>query len=138
MTELDKLIASAFASEGKQDDVNKVYLLLLRSLLFMPVKKEHNATDDEPFSPLFALIDDQYYLPAFDSLDRLQAWAGHHLQEVAYVELSGQDLIAGMHENVFLCLNLGTDYYKEFSPDEVKRLKMIDSRIRQMKMESGR
>lgn len=133
MTELDKLIANAYASAGKQEDVNKVYLLLLRSLLYIPVKKEHTVDNEEPFSPLFTLIDNQYYMPTFDTLDRLKTWVGMHVNEIPYVELSGEDLIAGIHPSVFLCLNIGTDYYKEFSPDEVKHLKMIESRIRQMK-----
>ncbi len=38
MTELDQLISTAYANEGKQEDVNKVYLTLLRSNLFVPVK----------------------------------------------------------------------------------------------------
>jgi len=42
---------------------------------------------------------------------------------MSYVEISGKDVVAGMHESVYLCLNYGTDFYKEFSPDEVKRLK---------------
>ena len=40
MTELDNVIAAAFASQGKQEDVTKVYLTLLRTQLVVPVKKE--------------------------------------------------------------------------------------------------
>jgi len=133
MTELDKMIAAAYASAGKQDDVNKVYLLLLRSLLYVPVKKDKNPDDEEPFYPLFAHIEGQYYLMAFDTIARLQTWAGDHFDHIAYVELSGQDLITGLNEGVFLYINHGTDYYKEFPPEEVKHLKMIVSRIQQMK-----
>lgn len=134
MTDLDKLIAAAFASQGKQDDVNKVYLLLLRSILFVPTKKDSPSETDEPFSPLFAKIDGQYYLLAFDTLAKLQQWACDDADQVGYVELSGHDLIAGLNEQVYFCLNVGTSYYKEFSPDEVKRLKMIVSKIEQMKL----
>lgn len=133
MTELDKTIAQAFASEGKQDDVNKVYLLFLQSLLYLPVKQEKSNNQDEPFSPLFSFIEGQYYLSVFDTISRLQHWAGELIDQIDYVEISGHDLINGMHEEAFLCLNLGTPYYKEFHPDEVKRLKMITSRIQQMK-----
>ena len=138
MTKLDTAIAAAFASEGKQDDVNKVYLLLLQSPLFVPIKKENKKEnpvkdDEELFQPLFAKIEDQYFMLAFDGLERLITWAGDHYEEIAYVELSGRDIVAGISDGVFLCLNYGTDFYKEFSPDEVKRLKMIVSRIDQMK-----
>lgn len=133
MTELDHLIAAAFASEGKQEDVNKVYLTLLRTQLVAPVKKEPGQDEEELFTPLFAKIDEKYFLLAFDTVERLSNWAGDHLGEISYVELSGRDFIAGMSDQVYFCLNLGTDYYKEFSPDEVKRLKMIVARIDQLK-----
>jgi hypothetical protein len=55
------------------------------------------------------------------------------MEHINYVEISGHDVVKGINEQVFLCLNHGTDFYKEFTPDEVKRLKMIVSRIDQMK-----
>ena len=142
MTELDQLIAAAYASEGKQDDVNKVYLTLLRSSLFVPVEKAaENApvvdpvadNEEEPFKPLFAKIDDNYFLLAFDSVERLVAWAGDEASQVDYVELTGRDVIAGINEQVFFCLNVGTPFYKEFSPEEVMRMKSIVSRIDQFR-----
>jgi hypothetical protein len=135
MTELDKVIAAAFASEGKQDDVNKVYLTLLRTPVFLPVQKEPVVQDDneEPFKPLFAIVDDQYFMLIFDTVERLTAWAGEQIDNINYVEISGRDVVAGINDQVFLCLNHGTDFYKEFTPDEVKRLKMIVSRIDQLK-----
>ncbi len=131
MSELDQLISRAISSEGKQEDVNKVYLALLRTLLFVPVKK--NTAKAEEFEPLFANINGNYFMPAFDSLEKLTAWAGDQFDQMEYVELSGKDTVAGINENVFLCLNIGSEFYKEFSPDEVKRLKMIVGRIEQLK-----
>jgi len=134
MTELDQVIANAFASEGKQDDVNKVYLTLLKTSLFLPVEKEQPQTgNDEPFKPLFAKIEDKYFLLIFDTLERLTNWAGDQVEQINSVEISGRDVIAGISDEVYLCLNVGTEFYKEFSPDEVKRLKLIVSRIDQMK-----
>ena len=133
MTELDQAIVAAFASEGKQDDVNRVYLTLLRTSLYVPVKKEQSTDPDEPFAPLFAIVDDHYFMMGFDTVERLMAWLGDQKDQVAYVELSGRDVIAGISDEVYLCLNVGTEFYKEFSPDEVKRLKMVVSRIDQMK-----
>lgn len=135
MSELDNLIAVAYASEGKQEDVNKVYLTLLRTQLVIPVKKEPSLNEEEPFSPLFAKLDDKFFLIAFDSLERLSAWAGEEFDNIGYVDLLGRDFIAGMSDQAYFCLNLGTDYYKEFSPDEVKRLKMVVSRVDQLRMQ---
>jgi hypothetical protein len=138
MTELDQVLEAAFKSEGARDDVNKVYLTLLRSSLFIPVEKQglhvvDPENEEEQFKPLFALMDDKYFMLAFDTVDRLKGWAGDQMDMIAYVELIGRDLIAGISEQVYLCLNIGTDFYKEFSPDEVVQVKKIVARIDQMK-----
>lgn len=133
MTALDNAISAAYKSQGKQEDINKVYLLLLRSVLFVPTQKDPSNHDEEPFKPLFAKIDDQYFMTVFDTLERLTAWAGDNINNIGYVELSGHDVIAGLNESVFLCLNYGSEFYKEFSPDEVKHLKKIVAKIEQLK-----
>lgn len=133
MTELDQVISEAYQSQGKQEDVNKVYLTFLRSSLFIPVKKEYEATHDEPFSPLFSKMNEHFFLMAFDTLDRLTRWAGDKFSDMNYVELSGIDFILGIGEQVFLGLNFGTEFYKEFSPDEVKHLKKVAMKIKQFK-----
>jgi hypothetical protein len=140
MTELDQVIAAAFGSEGKQDDVNKVYLTLLRSPLVIPVEKIPEdkaiaATEelDEPFKPLFAKFDEKYFMLAFDQVERLTEWADDQIEMIDFVEITGHDLVAGINEGVYLCLNVGTEYYKEFSPEEILQLKKVVSRIEQMK-----
>lgn len=133
MTELDQTIAAAFASQGNQQEVNKVYLMLLRTTLFLPVSKDKKPEDSEAFRPLFAQSNGHYFMPVFDTLERLKTWAGDQLNNMDYVEIIGKDVIAGINDNVYLCLNYGTEFYKEFSPDEVKRLKMVVTRIEQLK-----
>jgi hypothetical protein len=134
MTELDQLIRAAYESKGAQETVNKVYLTLLRSTLFVPVIREMFPADNgEPFRPLFAKIDENYFMMVFDTVDRLMNWVGEHASEVECVEMTGKDVINGINENVFLCLNMGTEFYKEFSPDEVKKLKMIVAKIENLK-----
>lgn len=137
MTELDQAIAAAFASEGKPTDSNKVYLIFLRTSLFVPVKKTdptlNHIDEQEPFSPLFAKVDDNYFMLAFDTLDRLTTWAGDQLDQIDYVEISGQDVISGISDQAFLSVNIGTTYHKEFSPAEIKHLKTVISKINQLK-----
>lgn len=132
-TELDQVLTNAFASEGKQDDVNKVYLTLLRTLFFLPVRKDTTPDDEEPFRPLFAKVEDNYFVLAFDTLDRLKVWSGDEFDNINYVEILGKDLVSGLNETVYLCINYGAEVYKEFSPDEIKQLKKIIARIEQMK-----
>lgn len=136
MSELDDAIAAAYASEGKQEDVNKVYLTFFLANLVMPVQKLEEGEQvpgGEEFAPLFAKIDENYFLLVFDSVDRLVAWAGDQIDKIGYVEMTGRDVINGINDDVYLCLNLGTDFYKEFSPDEIKRLKMVGAKIDQLK-----
>lgn len=133
MTELDQAIQEAFLQQGKQDAVNKVHLLFLKTSLYLPVKKETPVELEEPFAPLFVKEGDSYFMPLFDTLDRLVAWAGDHFDQMNYVEIMGADCVRGVNEKVYLCLNYGTDFYKEFSPDEVKYLKKVVARIDQLK-----
>jgi len=134
MTELDNIIAKAYQNEGRKEDVNKVYLTFLQTLLYVPVKKDGAPnTSDEPFIPLFTKIENNTYMLVFDSLDRLTHWAGDAMGEMNYVELSGHDIVFGINPEIYLCLNVGTEFYKEFSPDEVFHLKKIVAKIQNLK-----
>lgn len=131
MTELDQAISAAIQSGGHPEKVNKAYLVFLRTLFFLPVKKELSNTD-EPFAPLFFKEGNQYFMLAFDTIDRLSAWAGEQLSAMKYVELSGRDLMVGINPQVYLGINFGTEYYKEFSPDEIVHMKKIITKIDQL------
>lgn len=131
MSEFDQLIAAAFESGGKQEQVNKVYLGLLKTRFYLPVRKQDPAAvnEEEPFIPLYTQQDDHYLMPIFSTLERLQTWAGDYMEQMEYVELVGWDVVRGLGEQVYLCVNFGTPFYKEFAPDEVKRLKLIVQRL---------
>ncbi|HSW94101.1 MAG TPA: SseB family protein [Gammaproteobacteria bacterium] len=135
MTELDQAISKAYQSGGTQQDASQVYLILLRSTLFLPVKKEmpDTAKKDEPFYPLYAVIEGNCFMLAFDTLDRLTHWAKDEMARIDYVEITGRDLVAGMNEKIFLVLNIESECRKEFSPDEVMHLKKLVAKIDQLK-----
>ncbi len=78
-------------------DINQVYLLLLKSILFIPTRKDYEPTEEEPFIPLFAKVDDHFFLMAFDTEERLAVWAGDRANEINYVEISGNGFAAS-HE----------------------------------------
>ena len=63
-------------------------------------------------------------------MKRLKNWAGEHFAEMDYTTLSGHQLIFGIGEQVRLCLNVGTDFYKQFSQDEIQHLKRIIAKTR--------
>ncbi len=132
MSELDTVVAAAYASEGQQEKVNKVYVTLFRTLLYMPVYTQDD--EDEPFSPLYLEDAGKYFIPIFDSLERLQAWTVNEYENLEYAEILGADVIRCIGEAVvYLCLNAGTDYYKEFSPDEILHLKKMLTKIDTLK-----
>lgn len=136
VTELDQLIANAFASQGNQDDANKVYTAFLRTQLFIPIRKDPDGhvaiasdTDEEPFVPLFAQFEDKIFMLVFDSAERLETWAGDERGNMAYVQITGSALVRGIGNEVYLGLNIGTTYYKEFVPEEIQRLKTIVAKL---------
>lgn len=131
MTELDQLIATAYSEEGKTEAANKVYSALLRTTLYLPVSKEQSNNPEEPFVPLFAEFDGKVFMMIFDTIERLQIWAGEHIDDMDYVALLGRDIVRGVGEDVILCLNFGTDYYKEFAADEITRLKITVNKLDQ-------
>jgi hypothetical protein len=129
MTELDQLISAAYENEGKQEFANKVYLSLLRTPLFVPTRPQAQVESEEPFIPLYAEQGDNFFMLVFDTLERLQTWAGEYHKDMEYVEIKGWDVVRGLGEKVYLCLNFGTPFYKEFAPDEVLKLKTIIQRL---------
>ena len=122
MTELDTKIAAAYASHGEQEKVNKVYTAFFRSDLWLPIQPLENA--EEPFIPLHYTEGDHHFIPVFDTYEKFSTWAGEKMP-LAYAELTGFELLRGVGEHIYLCLNIGTDFYKEFSPDEITRLKVM-------------
>jgi len=133
MTELEQAISAAFESGGQQTLVNQVHRLFLQATLFLPIDKNHTATDDEPFRPLFAEYEQRIFMLVFTSLELLTTWAGEQFPEMACIEISGRELVAGVGEEVYLVLNAGDKLNKEFSPDEIKHLKKVVARIDELK-----
>jgi hypothetical protein len=134
-TELDTIIANAYAQEGKQEAVNKVYFTLLKTTLYVPVEtsQDNKLQAEEPFSPLFTLVEEYAFMVAFDELARLQQWAGDQFAAIDYVSMSGKEVLSAIGDKVYLALNPGYPYYKEFSPEEIYKLKTMVSRINQFK-----
>lgn len=132
MTELEQLIANAFETEGNQDAINKAYLVMLKTLLFIPTQKDFDGTEEQPFMPLIVKAQDRYFMLVFDTLEKLQIWADSEFDKMTYVKLPGREIIKAIGENVFLGLNYGSPIYKEFSPDEILHLKKIVAKVEKL------
>jgi hypothetical protein len=120
--ELDNLLKTAYTTEGSTDSVNKFYVALFRTNLYMPVTL--HPEKEEPFTPLYIKQDEHFFIPVFDSLERLQSWAADQQGAIDHVEITGEAVLRGLGSKVYLCLNIGTPFYKEFSPEEIARLKL--------------
>ena len=131
MTIIDQLVEKAYGSQGKPEDASRVYEALIKASLFVPCKKmteEEKVTAQEagePFIPLYTEHNNQYFLLTFDTKTKLDEWAGEMRNEIDQFEILGGNLIKALGNQVHLCLNFGSKHYKEFPPEEIKKLKSI-------------
>lgn len=132
MTKLETLLKNVYDSEGAEADANKFYVAFFRTTLFMPASLQDN--EDEPFSPLFTEENGNFFITVFDTVEGLTTWVQPEFSDIDYVEIMGADVLRCIGtEQVFLCLNPSADYYKEFAPDEIARLKMMLAKLDALK-----
>lgn len=112
------------------DDVSKAkksHAIFLRESLVLPVEKAE-ADQSDPI-PLYIQEDNAYFLPVFSEKSYYDIWAGNDLTHTDLLHLTGNELVKGCGENVYICLDIGQRHYKQFSPEEVNRLKMVVSKL---------
>ena len=112
---------------GGPEAQHAFYALLLRSVLLVPTwhvppvaQPAHRADGSESFAPIILDHDGRRFLPVFDSLERLSAWA---TREVGYVGFPGHALLEMMDPDIHWILNPNSAHQKEFVPDELIWLK---------------
>lgn len=122
MTELDKALAAAQQDQAKSD---AFYNLFLNSDVLIPTRDTatpeggiRRTQEGESFSPIVVENENVPYLPVFDRMERLQAWAQD--QEITYVQMPGHALIrSSLDPKLHIALNIGTPHFKDFVPDEL-------------------
>lgn len=131
MTTLDDLIAKAYASQGKSEDASAVYEAVFKTVFFVPSEPQTAADKieaidaGEPFAPLCVTHDNRIFIIAFDTQEKLDNWAGVKRNTIDCFKISGTNLIKAMGSNAHLCVNVDTNFYKEFPPDELDKLRKI-------------
>lgn len=137
MTELDKALELYVEDEKNQAPY---YDLVLNSDFYIPVqaeegeKGEQEITDQESIVPLVLCADDEDYLMLFENRERLLAWAD---ESVSYVIVAG-DVIAQMTPpKLNWALNVGTEFQKQFVPDEIAWLQEIIKKVAELTPEGG-
>lgn len=122
MTALKLAIQEAFNASDDTKKANKAYLEFIKANFIIPV--EHSVGKDNP-KVLFLQDQEQVYLPVFTEMHYLDAWACDIATEIQVLKLSGVDLLKGLGDKVTVCLNLGSDIYKEFNPSETARMRSM-------------
>lgn len=122
MNSLNTAVKAALESSGQSKEANKAYLEFIKANFIIPV--EQNADDEEP-RVLFLEDSNNLFLPVFTHMDYLDAWACDIKDKVQLLKLSGVDLLKGLGENVTVCLDIGSDAYKEFNPSETARMRSM-------------
>lgn len=125
MNALETAIEQALLTEGRNQEANKAYLEFIKANFIIPI--EQNENDDVQAEPqvLFLTENNQAFLPVFTQKQYLDAWIGDAGDAIQLLTLSGVDLLKGIGEEVFVSLNIGTPFYKEFNPAELARMRSM-------------
>ena len=123
MSQLDDALVEARRSEPGQA---AFYNVFLNSNVYFPTH-DHAVGDTNPrrtkegesFRPIMIEHQGKAILPIFDSVERLASWAQ---REVNYVCMPVHALVQSI-QGVFFVLNAGTEFAKEFVPEELKWLR---------------
>ncbi|BCS55410.1 SseB family protein [Geobacter sp. SVR] len=84
--------------------------------------------------PLIVENEGNDYLMIFDSEERLKNWAGEDAQ---WVPVPGHVLAATTMPPLHLAMNVGTEYSKQFLPDEIAWLREVVERCNQAETEQA-
>ncbi|WP_392538770.1 SseB family protein [Legionella sp. 227] len=122
MNALNHAIKEALNAAGNNKEANKAYLEFIKANFIIPIEK--NSDENQP-KVLFLQEGEHVFLPVFSETSYLDAWAVDIATDINLLKLSGVDLLKGLGENVTVCLNIGSDIYKEFNPSETARMRSM-------------
>jgi hypothetical protein len=126
MTELDQALETLRKDMSDPKSQSKYFDLFLNSTFFVPTLGDQEligidvAAAEGEVLPLVIESEGNDYLMLFDSKERMHAWAQ---AEVESVEVPGFVLAATSQAPLHWALNVGTDYSKQFVPDEIAWLR---------------
>lgn len=125
---LEQAILEALARQGDDDTATKAYFAFLKARHFLPIEK---GSGDDP-KVLFLQDNDKVLLPIFSCQEYMHVWAGEHLSQIDIYELSANELLSGLGEEVTLVFNPGMSSYKEFNPEEILKLKTMIAKMKSL------
>ncbi len=127
MTEIDQALETLRANPEDFKAQSGFYDLFLNSSFFIPTVHEDIETGDKGGKekievPLIIEADGIDYLVFFDEQQRLNDWAE---KEVPCLQLPGHVLTEMTPNELHWAMNIGTDFNKQFAPDEIAWLKDV-------------
>ncbi len=122
MTALEQAICTAIQNNGDSASANKAYLEFIKANFIIPIEKQDQ--DAEPRTLYFS-TDSHVFLPVFSSMPYFEAWAKPIQDDIQVLKLSGVDLLKGLGDNTYVSLNIGSESYKEFNPNELARMRSM-------------
>ncbi len=125
MSALEHAIQTALKTGGKDKDANKAYLEFMKANFIIPTQGHREPGAEVAPEVLFLQEGEHVFLPVFTTMNYLSVWANEISEQINVLHLSGVDLLKGIGENVTVCLNIGTDHYKEFNPGELARMRSM-------------
>lgn len=139
MNEIDSALETLRADPDDHKAQSGFYDLFLNTSFFIPTVDEMIETEDKTGTekievPLVIVADGIDYLVFFDEQQRLYDWAE---KEVPCLQLQGHVLAEMTPAELHWAMNIGTDYNKQFAPDEIAWLKDVVERCKQEGEGSG-
>lgn len=131
MTPLDKAISALYEDPENADNRNHFYSLFLQTNFYVPTfdqesgdinRGEGEVEEPDKALPLIMEADGNNFMMLFDHEDRVVDWAE---EGVKCVTFPGYVAVAMATEGLHLALNVGTEYAKQFVPEELAWLKSI-------------
>lgn len=131
MTELDIAMEALRRDMDDARGQSKFYDLFLNASFFVPTldesefKGDIDTLQEGQVLPLIIESDGNDYLMLFDTKERMQSWAQ---TDVQWVDVPGHVLAATTMPPLHWALNVGTEYSKQFLPDEIAWLREVVER----------
>lgn len=131
-TSLDQALETLRQDMGNATSQSKFYDLFLNTTFCVPTLDPKDLEGDVTLEegqvlPLIVEAEGNDYLMIFDSEERLKNWAG---AEVKWIGVPGHVLAATTMPPLHMAMNVGSDYSKQFLPDEIAWLRGIVEQCR--------
>lgn len=131
--DLDQALALLRQDMTNATSQSKFYDLFLNTTFCVPTLdpkelKTDVTVEEGQVLPLIIEADGNDYLMLFDSEERLKNWAG---ASSTWIGVPGHVIAATTMPPLHLAMNVGTDYSKQFLPDEIAWLREVVERCNQ-------